>query len=394
VATATPGRFATRGQEPAVAAVRALLASGAPHAVMLIGPASSGKTTLGLDLAAALLCGAPAVADRPCGDCRGCRLVAAGAHPDLHRLAPSGPGREIRIGEELERDAGTIRGLIATLALLPVEGGARVALVEDAGRMNEMAQNAILRTLEEPPAGVTIVLCVDDEAQLLPTVRSRCARIRLGPVAPRVIEGILVERGLADAPTGARLARLAAGRPGLAIALAASPGAVTARSEIARTLLDLLRAGRAGRLAAVRELVGRAGDIARAVDAATEPVDEPQGADEPGTAPDADMTAGPAPASAAKRPAAERRRAALALLGVWRDVGRDLLVVSRGGRAQVVDHTLLEELESAVAGLDPEALAAFLGRLDRTAALIAGNVNPELALDVLVLAWPTPGVRA
>lgn len=392
MAVAVPGRFATRGQEPAVAAVRALLASGAPHAVMLIGPASSGKTTLGLDLAAALLCGAPAVADRPCGDCRGCRLVAAGAHPDLHRLAPSGPGREIRIGTDPDRDPRTIRGLVSMLALLPVEGGARVALVEDAGRMNDDSQNALLRTLEEPPSGVTIVLCVDDEAQLLQTVRSRCARIRLGPVAPRVIEGLLVERGLADAPSGARLARLSGGRPGLAIALAASPDAVTARGEIARTLLDLLRVGRAGRLAAVRELVARAGDIARAVDAAAEPADAPEAAAD-AVAPDADSAGEPAPASGAKRSAAERRRAALALLGAWRDVGRDLLVVTRGGRAQVLDHTLIEELGSAAADLDPDALADFLGRLDRTAALIAGNVNPELALDVLVLAWPAPGGR-
>lgn len=392
MAVAVPGRFATRGQEPAVAAVRALLASGAPHAVMLVGPASSGKTTLGHDLAAALLCGAPAVADRPCGDCRGCRLVAAGAHPDLHRLAPSGPGREIRIGTDLERDPRTIRGLISTLALLPVEGGARVALVEDAGRMNDDAQNALLRTLEEPPSGVTIVLCVDDEAQLLQTVRSRCARIRLGPVAPRVIEAILVERGLADAPSGARLARLSGGRPGLAIALAASPDAVTARGEIVRTLLDLLRVGRAGRLAAVRELVARAGDIARAVDAAAEPGDAPEAVID-AAAPDADAAGEPAPAAGTKRSAAERRRAALALLGAWRDVGRDLLVVARGGRAQVIDHELIEELGSAAADLDPAAIASFLDRLDRTAALIAGNVNPELALDVLVLAWPAPGDR-
>ena len=87
--------------------------------------------------------------------------------------------------------------------------------------MSDDAQTALLKTLEEPPAGVTIVLCADDEDRLLPTVRSRCARIRLGPVAVRDVEAILADAELADPPLAARLARLAGGRPGLARSLAA-----------------------------------------------------------------------------------------------------------------------------------------------------------------------------
>ena len=73
---------------------------------------------------------------------------------------------------------------------MPVEGGARVAIIEGADRMNEDAQSALLKTLEEPPAGVTIALCADQEARLLPTVRSRCFRVRLGLVGARDIERI------------------------------------------------------------------------------------------------------------------------------------------------------------------------------------------------------------
>jgi DNA polymerase-3 subunit delta' len=69
-----------------------------------------------------------------------------------------------------------IRDLISELALLPVEGGARVAIVESAQRMNDDAQAALLKTLEEPPTGATIMLCADSEEPLLPTIRSRCAR--------------------------------------------------------------------------------------------------------------------------------------------------------------------------------------------------------------------------
>ena len=107
---------------------------------------------------------------------------------------------------------------------MPVEGGARVAIIEGADRMNEDAQSALLKTLEEPPAGVTILLCADQEARLLPTVRSRCFRLRLGLVGARDIEAILADHGLADPPTAARLGRLAGGRPGLALAYARAPG--------------------------------------------------------------------------------------------------------------------------------------------------------------------------
>ena len=84
--------------------------------------------------------------------------------------------------------------------------------------MNEDAQSALLKTLEEPPAGVTIILCADAEARLMPTVRSRCFRVRLGLVGPRDIETIVADHGVADPPTAARLGRLAGGRPGLALA--------------------------------------------------------------------------------------------------------------------------------------------------------------------------------
>jgi DNA polymerase-3 subunit delta' len=142
-----------------------------PHAVLFVGPDGVGKTTLALDLAAGLLCGAP-VAERPCRACRACRMVAGGGHPDLHRLAPAGPGRQVVIGGPDSKYRG-VRDLITDLALMPAEGGARVAIVEGAERMNEDAQSALLKTLEEPAPGVTIALCADQEDRLLPTVRSR-----------------------------------------------------------------------------------------------------------------------------------------------------------------------------------------------------------------------------
>jgi DNA polymerase III delta' subunit len=409
----------TRGHGPALAAIEAMVRGAPPHAILLSGPGGVGKTTLALDLAAGLLCTADDPTARPCRTCRGCRLVDHGDHPDLHRLAPEGPGGQIVMGGSGAPYRG-VRDLIADLALLPLEGGARVAIVESAHRMNEDAQAALLKTLEEPPSGVTIVLCADDEARLLPTVRSRCARIRLGPVGPRDIEAILADRQAADPPTAARLGRMVGGRPGIALAYAHAPDALRLRGELGRTLLDLLDATPADRLAAMRTAMPEALALA---------ADLERGAAATASVADADPTAGDGPATTGRRtrakassaaaarapketsassattddadpdeadpdapvravPAALRRRAAEALVLVWTEVARDLALVAAGGAASVHDPAMLEETMKAAAGLPPDAAVAALRRLERAGMLIAANVSPELVLDALAIAWP------
>ncbi len=403
-----------RGQPAALAAVRSMIEGHPPHALVLAGPPSVGKTTLAMDLAAGLLCLAPSAADRPCRACRGCRLVASGNHPDLHRLAPVGPGDQVRI------DA--IRGLVTELALLPVEGGTRVAVIERAHRMNEDAQNTLLKMLEEPPGGVVIVLCAVDEDRLLPTIRSRCARLRLGTVGVRQIEAWLTERGVVDPPAAARAARLAGGRPGLALAYAAAPEGVAARAEIDRSLLDLLALRPHARLAAVKTMLGRARDLSDAIARASAPVVEPPDDDaarlvarlasrRASAAPAGRADDGPVREPAldggsrkaavalvdateeAAEPAGraspiERRRAAAQLVDVWRDLALDLERVRLGDGGRLHDPGLLEEIQSAAARVRDGSLATFVARLARIGEAIDGNASPELAVDVLALAWP------
>ena len=257
--------------------------------------------------------------------------------------------------------------------------------------MNEDAQSALLKTLEEPPAGVTIVLCANDEEQLLPTVRSRCARVRLGPVGSRAVEEILAEHGVADAPTAARLGRLAGGRPGLAIAYARVPETASIRAELARSLLDLVDARPSARLEALRALVPRAGDLAGLLARGGQAIDDATVALEmPPDAPDGGAEAAPTAEDGARRvPAAERRRGAAVLIAVWVDVARDLALVGAGERTTLRDPALLEEYEAVARDVPGHAIAAFIERLGRGGELLEVNVAPELLLDSLVLAWPS-----
>jgi DNA polymerase-3 subunit delta' len=355
------GAFRTRGHPAALAAVaRAIRTERPPHALLLVGPAGIGKTTLARDLAAGLLCRDPDPAERPCGACAGCRKVEHANHPDLHVLAPEGAGDQVRLAQVLR--------LATDLALLPMEGRWRVAIIEAAHRLNPDAQNALLKTLEEPVGAACIVLAAEDMDALLPTVLSRTARLRLGPVQPEAIRQLLADRGLADAARASAIARASGGRPGVAIALAADPEAMLTIQRLARSLLDLIFADRRARLAAVPELLADGAALDQVL-----------------------RGAGPRPAATddRRRPApAERRRAVARVLAAWRDLGRDLAVAGRRAPAALHHVELLEDLRSAAVAVDGTELVRFLGRLDGLIAAIEAYANPELAMDALVLAWP------
>ena len=390
--------FRTRGQPVAVAAARAMLRGGIPHALLLTGPAGIGKSSLADDIAAALLCRDPDPARHPCRECRGCRALEHDNHPDLHRLGTTGAGAMIPIGGPGREERG-VRDLVRELSLLPVEGGARVAIISAADRMTEDAQAAFLKTLEEPPAGTVLILTASDEERLLDTIRSRCVRIRLGPVPKRDVEALLIDAGLADAPLAARLARLSGGRPGDAIALARAPASLVIRGEVGRTLLDLIAATRSDRLRVGRDLLSRTAEMTAGLGQAAQPgqparasrgrratgpagVAAPAGATSDGAADEPDV-----PGPAFRVPAAERRAAALALVTIWRDVVRDLALVGLGEPGDVRQVELLDDLEAAAQRLPPAFAATQLGRLDTAGERLEGNVSPELVVDALVLGW-------
>ena len=350
------GTFFADGHDAASRSVaRAVRSERPPHALLLVGPRGVGKTTLALDMAAGLQCLADDPEARPCRACQACHKVEIGGHPDVHTLEPVGAGEQIRL-EQVQR-------LASELALTALEGRFRVAVIASAHRLNPDAQNALLKTLEEPPPATCLMLCADDAAPLLPTVISRTARLRLAPLPVERLVEQLVRDGVTDGTQARALAIASGGRPGLARTLAAEPTAVITRGRVSRTLLDMLAADRRARLRAAADLIADGAEI----DAALR---------------------GTVPTSAKRLPPVERRRAVVTVLDIWRDVGRDLAVAALGQRRALRDLDLLEDITAAAVAVDRRALLTFLDTLDRLVVAIEGYASPELVLDHLLLRWP------
>ena len=171
-----------------------------PHAILLHGPRGVGKLALAETMAQLLLCEHKDLKQRPCGQCDGCRWYLAGNHPDFRRLEPEAiakvpPAAEEEEGSEPAPARRTkqpslfilieqIRELAAFLNLRSHRGALRVALVHPAEDLYPNAANALLKGLEEPPAGAIFILVSHRPSRLLPTVRSRCVAMPV-PIPPR-----------------------------------------------------------------------------------------------------------------------------------------------------------------------------------------------------------------
>lgn len=157
---------------------------GLGHAYILSGPAGSGRHTLARAMAAAMVCQEQGAA-APCGKCPHCRKASGGIHPDVVTL--SGPdGKPISVDQ--------VRQLRSDAHIRPNEARRKVYLLERADRMNQSAQNAMLKLLEEGPAYAAFLLLTENGGGLLTTIRSRCEMLTLVPLTPAECERWLGER--------------------------------------------------------------------------------------------------------------------------------------------------------------------------------------------------------
>jgi DNA polymerase-3 subunit delta' len=212
------------GHAPAVAAfVDALRRGRLHHAWLLTGPPGIGKATLAYRFARALLAGSSDAGLFVPPDSPVFRRVATGSHADLRVVQREWDARKQRLRGEIVVD--TVRSIAEFLHLTPVEGGWRVVVVDGAEMLNRSAANALLKVLEEPPARAILLLVCAAPGQLPSTVRSRCRRLRLAPLAIGEVERVLATV-LPDSPpeTRRRLAMVAEGAPGRALAFAEGKG--------------------------------------------------------------------------------------------------------------------------------------------------------------------------
>jgi DNA polymerase-3 subunit delta' len=211
-------------QDAALSILRRALRSGrAPHAYLFDGPDGVGKERAARALATRLLCESTAIApdSDACDTCPACRLMAAGNHPDFHLIERGlhklHPDRSIRASKGLFLSVAIVRHfLIEPAGGAPALGRRRVFVVRDAERMNEEAQNALLKTLEEPPGSACLILVTASAGRLLPTIRSRCPTVPFRLLPREFVEAELVRVG-AEKSAARALATMADGRLGAAL---------------------------------------------------------------------------------------------------------------------------------------------------------------------------------
>lgn len=323
------------GQDAAVETLQRAARTRPRHAYVLAGPEHAGKRSLALEFALALNC--PEASDGvPCRACSICRRIERGVHPDvsffdLARQASVEGGK----GKNTTLTIDTVRAIGQELALRPAETRWRVLIVDDMETMQETAQEAFLKTLEEPPAAAVVLLLTDDVENLLETVLSRCVVLAMPAVSAGVIAGALQAAGLPD-HTAAELAGLAQGLPGWAFA--------AARDENLRAARRDMRDGARAWIAA--DTYAR---MVRAV-------------------------------QTADRYAQDKEQVVSSLVSVMLE-WRELLLRSVGA----IEHDPADQVSYA-----PRDILRAIGSVRSCLSDLDANVRPRLACETMVLQWPNP----
>ena len=176
-------------------------------AYLFVGPTAVGKKTVARYFAQLIFCQQDTQPPTVCGTCLACRKVDSGNHPDLQFIQPD--GSELKIGQ--------IRELQRQIIYEPLEANRKVYILTDVDRMNDPAENALLKTLEEPPASSVLILLTSNIRALLPTTRSRCQILQFHPIPTQQLAEILVDKFSVAPEQATTLAITADGAIGKAI---------------------------------------------------------------------------------------------------------------------------------------------------------------------------------
>jgi len=310
------------------------------HAYLFTGPPGVGRRTLALQFAKALTCTQPGAAGQPCaGTCRDCRQIEQMQHPDLAVVQAENEGGALKIDQ--------IRALQHTLSLSPYQARYRLALLLNFESASAGAQNALLKTLEEAPEKVILLLTADSAENLLPTIVSRCEILRLRPLPSERLASALHERWNLPTEEATLLAHLSSGRPGYALHLHNDPDGLEQRKAWLDSLQELLPASRRRRFAFADKLFGKR-----------------------------------------NRDYAKSRQTLRQILQVWLSFWRDILLCAAGSEVPLVNLDRAAEIRRLAGRLDFDTARACTQALENGLSLLENNVNPQLLLEVLLLDWP------
>jgi DNA polymerase-3 subunit delta' len=308
------------------------------HAYLFTGAPQVGKGTLARWFAQALLC--QAEEGVPCGTCPACQKVAAGTHPDVRAL-----NLEVQPGGRRTLGIEAVREMRSGMAERPFSGRRKVYLIEDAETMTAEAANALLKTLEEPPSFVVLLLVALSDAMLPATIVSRCQVVPLRTIPRQEVRQALVERWAAGADQADLLAALSHGRPGWAVQALQDGKVLQQREESLEALARLMEVGLLERFAYAEDQERRwkRGD----------------------------------------------HHAVLDLLECWQGWWRDLLLVGRECPDLVVNVDRLARLRTAGRQIPPARVLRFVQALRAARQHLQEQVNPRLVFEDLLMQMPT-----
>jgi DNA polymerase-3 subunit delta' len=321
---------------------RSLLNERGAHAYLLSGPPQIGKGLLALRLAQRLVCETDNL--DPCLACRACKRVVHDNHPDVRAisLATQQANDKPDAAKSREMKIDTVREWQRDIGLRPFEARRRVFILDDAQALTEAASNALLKTLEEPPAYAVLILIAQGSGDLLPTIVSRCRVLRLRPLPRAVVARALQVRNVA-AEDAELIAAWSGGRIGWALQAVDTPDFLEAQQQRLDVLLQLGRTGRVERMQWAEERAKEyRGDAA----------------------------------------------AVLAWVRLWQSWWRDVLLVQSGNARSITHRDRRAELEVVAEALSLDRVQQFLVRLDIVCVQLADNVNPQLALEHVMLHLP------
>lgn len=328
--TATADQVPVIGHDWAIELLKkSLVSERLGHAYLFVGPPCVGKTTLALYLAQAVNCLHPNVAARPCGECASCRRIKTGRHTDVRVLDDLGAAIKIDEIRDIQRES----------SLAPYEGRRRVYVLCNMERAGHEASNCLLKTLEEPPSRVMLVLTASAGEALLPTIVSRCQVLYLRPIAPGDVQAALRQYWAVEDYQAQLLARLSEGSLGWAVRAALDDTVMSERDKYLIALEGVLNQDRVERM----NLASRLSQNAEAL---------PQ------------------------------------VLAWWQSWWRDLLLAKseNGGAITNLDReqTVLHEAQNYTCA----DIVKCLRDIQQTMIQLEQNVNPRLALEVLLLKMP------